>query len=722
MADLGTLYTTFAADLSPLEKSAKLAGRQFQKFQSGSVAALGKIQASVFNLRTAMVSLAAVAGVAVFTKKLLSAASDLEEVQSKFDVVFKGQEQTAQSWAETLVESYAMSDREAKQYLSSIQDLLVPMGMNSKAAGTLSNKIVQLSADLGSFNNLETVQVMENIQSALTGEYQVMKKYGIVLNATVVQQRALDMGLAQTKDELTAGMKAQASYALMVEGSTAAIGDMSRTMEGAANQQKQFLAHIESTAALLGQALIPYYSAILKLINDWMKINKDIIKQNMPGLIKKTGDAINSLIEVLRFFNNMWLGIKIVGQSAIYAVAASLDVLFEGLRRIFIPLDYLFEGFKKIGAIKINPFDKIETILADFKEVSGGLVSDIAKDIEKVNAAYNKVGTAVSGVAKTVGAGDSIQAGSIVAQKKNVVKPNQKLIDERIALEEQLNARLKELTMDRLDYFDWETAQKLAKIQDQYGKETEAYTTMEQVRLEERKAFFEKDLETVRQFNEQYAMLGKSQVELDMMQIESQAIIWEQAGANKIQIAQLTAEKIKQIEQAENNSRLQIYSQSAGMIADTFRQISEAGGKQSKEAFLVYKAFAIAQAIISAHLAANKALEVGGVAGTINAAVIYGQAMVRVAMIASAQPPSYDQGGISRAKGIYQTGNIDEAHIPLKGGKVPVQMAEKTPAQVTVLNAVSPEMFDQYLASAQGQNAVINVIGGQAQTVRRALG
>jgi hypothetical protein len=35
---------------------------------------------------------------------------------------------------------------------------------------------------------------------------------------------------------------------------------------------------------------------------------------------------------------------------------------------------------------------------------------------------------------------------------------------------------------------------------------------------------------------------------------------------------------------------------------------------------------------------------------------------------------SYDEGGISRAGGIYQTGNIDEAHIPLKGGKVPVNV------------------------------------------------
>ena len=189
------------------------------------------------------IAAAASAGVAVykiaeFTKESIAAASNLEEVSSKFDVVFKGQEALAESWSTTLVDAYAMSTRESKQYLSSVQDLLVPMGMASKEAGVMSNEVVKLSADLGSFNNMPTARVMDDIQSALVGNYETMKKYGVVLNATTVQQKALEMGLAETKDELTAADKAQAAYKLMVEGSTAAIGDMARTSDSYANQLK----------------------------------------------------------------------------------------------------------------------------------------------------------------------------------------------------------------------------------------------------------------------------------------------------------------------------------------------------------------------------------------------------------------------------------------------------------------------------------------------------
>ena len=37
---------------------------------------------------------------------------------------------------------------------------------------------------------LPTEQVMLNIQAALTGEYESMKKYGVILSATIVQERA----------------------------------------------------------------------------------------------------------------------------------------------------------------------------------------------------------------------------------------------------------------------------------------------------------------------------------------------------------------------------------------------------------------------------------------------------------------------------------------------------------------------------------------------------
>lgn len=250
---------------------------------------------------------AATAVVTVGFNKVKNAASDLQETQGKFDVVFEGQTQKAEAWAQELRTGYAMSERAAKANLAAMQDLLVPMGMAKDEAGEMSIAAVKLAADLGSFNNLPTEQVMADIQSALVGNYETMKKYGVVVNAELAQEKALAMGLADTKDALTAADKAQAAYQLIVEGSTAAIGDMARTMDGAANQEKVSQALLEDTAATLGGYLLPAYTDLLKTGNEWIRQNEDIIKLVGEGLvltIRGLGieiDAIQGMIGGLGF-------------------------------------------------------------------------------------------------------------------------------------------------------------------------------------------------------------------------------------------------------------------------------------------------------------------------------------------------------------------------------------------------------------------------------------
>lgn len=210
---------------------------------------------------------AAVAGSIKFFKDAVSAASDLEEVSSKFNVVFGATPEIfelANSTVNELTQSYAMSTREARQYLSSVQDLLVPMGVFPGRAADMSAEVVKLSADLGSFNNVPTAQVMADIQSALVGNFETMKKYGVVLNETRVKQEAMNMGLFDGKGVLDAATKSQVAYALITRDSAAAVGDMVRTQDSFANVMKASGAFIENISAEIGQILLPSLSFMVK--------------------------------------------------------------------------------------------------------------------------------------------------------------------------------------------------------------------------------------------------------------------------------------------------------------------------------------------------------------------------------------------------------------------------------------------------------------------------
>ena len=82
---------------------------------------------------------------------------------------------------------------------------------------------------------------------------------------------------------------------------------------------------------------------------------------------------------------------------------------------------------------------------------------------------------------------------------------------------------------------------------------------------------------------------------------------------------------------------------------------------------------------------------------------------------------SYDEGGVSTIPGIYYAG-VPEAHIPLKDGDVRVKLDDARPkTQVDIVNVLDPIMFDRYLASSRGRDAIVNVVGSRSQSIRRVL-
>lgn len=255
---------------------------------STSLKALGGLAAAV--AASAIVQqIAQIGGAAI------KAASDMEETQGKFDVVFQGMTAQAEAWAGELRANFAMSSLEAKRFMGDIQNMLVPAGLMREEAGKMSFELTKLAADLGSFNNMPTEQVFRDIMSALQGSTETMDKYGINVRQTLVEQKALNMGLAATAKELTHADRLTATYALIVEQAGDAIGDTARTSESFANQQKQLNANLEEVRITIGQALLPTVNDMVSGMNDWFRENEAVLKQDLATWAGAAAGAINLL-------------------------------------------------------------------------------------------------------------------------------------------------------------------------------------------------------------------------------------------------------------------------------------------------------------------------------------------------------------------------------------------------------------------------------------------
>ena len=289
MSNLGDMVVRIVGDNNQLDKSITTSQQKLKAFGDSAARIGGALSRSL--------TLPILAVGAGFVK----AATDAEETNSKFNTVFREQADSVRDWAETYSDEVGRSTVENLGFLSGVQDLFVPLGMARDEAAEFAKGVVELSTDLGSFNNMRTADVMRDIQSTLVGNYETTRKYGVVLSAAIIEQEAFNMGLITQKDELTPLIKAQVSYQLLIQGTADAQGDAARTAGSTANQFKALKAEVIDLAVAFGQEMLPTVNNMVDGIRNAVKWFTDLDEGTKRMILRIGGvtAAIGPLLLVL---------------------------------------------------------------------------------------------------------------------------------------------------------------------------------------------------------------------------------------------------------------------------------------------------------------------------------------------------------------------------------------------------------------------------------------
>ncbi len=208
----------------------------------------------------------------------IQAASRMQETMGKFSVVFGDSANDVEKWSDKTANTVGISEEAMASMLASMQDLLVPMGVLPDRATDMSKTLSTLAVDLGSFNNMDTADVFRDLMSAITGEGQVMKKYGVILTETATKQELLNMGLDPKAADDNA--KATARMNIILRGTTAAQGDAIRTADSFANQLKKLWATINDASAAMGGAFIDDITALVNTAVKGVYAFRNFVVQN----------------------------------------------------------------------------------------------------------------------------------------------------------------------------------------------------------------------------------------------------------------------------------------------------------------------------------------------------------------------------------------------------------------------------------------------------------
>ena len=345
--------------------------------------------------------LAGTAGVLGYS--LVNAASAVEESMSKVRVVFGESSDAVVSFAETASTNIGISKQAALEAAGTYGNLFQAFGIGKQASQEMSTELVQLAADLASFNNASIDDALQALRSGLSGETEPLKRFGVALNDVRLKQEALNLGLYAGKGNLDIAAKSQAAFALIMKDTSLAQGDFARTSDGVANQQRILAAQFADVRAELGQALIPTFKTLMSFIAETVlpKVREFAAvlgKEGVGGAIKYAAGEFVGFVssggkakDIIFALTTAVVAFKLVVMAATVAqnlfnvslLANPIGIVVAAIIAIGVALvaAYIrFEGFRKAVTYVIN------SVIHAWELMTNAIISGINVGIRGINA------------------------------------------------------------------------------------------------------------------------------------------------------------------------------------------------------------------------------------------------------------------------------------------------------------------------------------------------
>jgi hypothetical protein len=356
MAKIPKVTVTFDADLDSLKKGVKGATTEVDSFGT-KVGDFSKKAALAF----AAVAAAAGAMAIKIGVDAVKAASDLSETISKVNVLFGDTAKDIEDFADSAASSLGQTKQQALDAAATFATFGRAAGLSGKDLAGFSTGFVSLASDLASFNNTSPEQAINAIGSALRGEAEPLRAYGVLLDDASLRQSALSLGIIKTtKEALTPQQKVLAAQALIYQQTSAAQGDFERTSDGLANKTRILTAQLENAKVTIGTALLPI---VLQLAT--------LFSEKVIPIVQQVADAFGSNADGLN---------------------GTLHTVADGIKGFVQPI---FEGFK-------SAFDKIKATVIENKDEFEAFFNVVKAAAPIIGAVIGKAFSIIGDIASIV--------------------------------------------------------------------------------------------------------------------------------------------------------------------------------------------------------------------------------------------------------------------------------------------------------------------------------
>ena len=329
----------------------------------------------------AKASLVGIAGLGAVAFKVgadsVALASDLNETVSKTAQIFGKQAMPAlEKYGDAAAQNLGQSKQSALDAVATFGVMGKVAGLQGPKLAKFSTKLTGLASDLASFGNTSPEEAIEAIGSALRGEAEPIRKYGVLLDEASLKAEALSLGILKpVKDEakiksyqarvlegqkkyndavaefgpksieaikaqaalgtaqsglekategsiptLTSQQKVLAAQSAILKQTGDAQGDFARTSDGLANQQRILSARLDDAKAKLGTGLLPIVTDAVTFLND----------KGVPAFVKFSDWFTDKGIPAISNFAD---DMRPLAKSLLPAAGDALGIIADGAKK-----------------------------------------------------------------------------------------------------------------------------------------------------------------------------------------------------------------------------------------------------------------------------------------------------------------------------------------------------------------------------------------------------
>lgn len=287
---------------------------------------------------------------------------------------------------------------EAMTNIATIQSLATSFGLASDKAYILSKNLTQLAYDESSYWNKDTATTFTAIASAISGELEPIRRFGVDLSQARLQQELLALGFNKQVSSLSQADKAVLRYIAIMKQTTNIQGNLAQTISSPANMVRILKSEISQLAKAVGQLLYPAFKAILPVLIAAV----DLIKEFVVSLASVFGQKI----EFTDFSKT---------QKDIGGVTSAMDDTADATKAAAKAAKDYTMGFDELNII--DPSQNSGSSGSGSGGAAGNLLGDV--DLSQYDMFKDYAGSAVDEIKAKLKSLDSFQIGTQIGEQLN---------------------------------------------------------------------------------------------------------------------------------------------------------------------------------------------------------------------------------------------------------------------------------------------------------------